>query len=470
MRNWSVGLAVALIVVLVAASAEAISSGPGGRVYTTSRGTATADCITLTSILIAANWDNGGMTSHGTINDGWTYGRHAYYGISPEVENPGQAPGYANLVMGVFYDNTPGSAFAAPAQTMDVVRIAPANGSNSVTLLGDGRASTLGTTWYPGSQRRYHTDRGEFAAPDPAGLFTGASNRYITTQADYRRALNINYDNDGSGDITDVDADTWAQTSGDSGAVGGYSGYANDFEIVGNRMYTNDSYAGNYGGGEDVSSIRYYQSNPATKALSSKLFYVSQGLQGPFRGGPVAIHFTNTGIAAAKLSGIDTVWTYGVDNNNLLNGVKGIYMFQDLNGDGDAMDNAAVTGSRNEWTRIFDANSAAGVWNDPTDANILDLELVTNADNDMFLLVLDGNTVGGTIGRHLWVMALADNGVYLGGDSNVKLIATTQEGITLGTEIEFDPTSAVIPEPATLLLLGSGVLSAAGWLRRRRMR
>ncbi len=110
----------ALIVLLAATSVQAISSGPGGRLYTTSRGAANVDCITLKSFVIASNWDNSGMTSHGTIYDGWTYARHPHYGISPEVENPGQAPGYANLVMGVFYDCAPVSAYASPAQTLDV--------------------------------------------------------------------------------------------------------------------------------------------------------------------------------------------------------------------------------------------------------------------------------------------------------------------------------------------------------------
>jgi len=268
--------------------------------------------------------------------------------------------------------------------------------------------------------------------------------------------------------ITDDDADLWSQSAGGSGGVGGFNTFASDFEIVRNRMYVNDSYYSHYGT-QDVSGIVRYTSNPATKALSMSLFYVSQGSLGPWRGGPVYIRYGNSGQAATKLNGIDTVWCFGVDNNAMLRGVAGIYRFQDLNGDGDAMDNAAVTGTRDEWMRIFEASSATGTWNDPTTTNILDLELVTDSANHLYLLVLDGNNAGG-IGRHLWVMALADNGEYLGGSSSVKLIATVQQGFDLGTEIEFDPTPAPIPEPVTLLTVATAALALIGCVRRRRLR
>ena len=129
MRNWSAGLSAVVIVALVATSAHAISSGPGGRIYTTSRFDNGTKYVALSSILIGANWDNAGLvgvsqTRHGKIYDNYDHGDHQNWGISPEIETPGQAPGYANLVMGLAYNNSPASTISG-GQTMDVVRITP---------------------------------------------------------------------------------------------------------------------------------------------------------------------------------------------------------------------------------------------------------------------------------------------------------------------------------------------------------
>jgi len=96
-----------------------------------------------------------------------------------------------------------------------------------------------------------------------------------------------------------------------------------------------------------------------------------------------------------------------------------------------------------------------------------------DSDNKMFLMVQQ--TIGGWhLGYVVWVMELQDNGDYVGGtDGVVKILQTWSPdpeswSYSSGSSIEFDKN--MIPEPATLLLLGTSALGVLGYLRRRRMR
>ena len=91
----------------------------------------------------------------------------------------------------------------------------------------------------------------------------------------------------------------------------------------------------------------------------------------------------------------------------------------------------------------------------------------------------------------MYVLELDDNGEWAGGADAFKVIfskkAGSWPGVTTGwelgpndgtggtgagNEIEFDSNAKVgvpIPEPATMLLLGTGALGLIGYLRRKRM-
>jgi hypothetical protein len=184
-------------------------------------------------------------------------------------------------------------------------------------------------------------------------------------------------------------------------------------------------------------------------------------------------------MAATKIGGIPTLWAVVRDiwGREKPAGTWGVAIFQDLNGDGDAMDNAQVTGTRNEWRYVYDASDVTSTDPYPFDdpfGGWTDLELVRNADNHMFLLV--SNTGSNWFyGNGMYVLQLDDNGDYTGGNDNFKPIyfggraeanRCPLTGFNLSGDFEFDS----IPEPTTVLLLGTGALGVLAHFRRRRTR
>jgi hypothetical protein len=102
-----------------------------------------------------------------------------------------------------------------------------------------------------------------------------------------------------------------------------------------------------------------------------------------------------------------------------------------------------------------------------------DIEFVMNPDNHVRTLIW--NTFAG----EMWALNLADNclaGDPLGTGKRLFVVHQSPTVSTIGPsgqysgfEIDMNP-SAAIPEPGTLLLLGTGALGALGWMRRRRMK
>jgi len=126
---------------------------------------------------------------------------------------------------------------------------------------------------------------------------------------------------------------------------------------------------------------------------------------------------------------------------------------------------------------IYDDDTLAGSENDIGSG---DVELVKDPTTGKWtLLILDGGSSWSATDARILAIELGSNGDFSGASDGVVVVATGIEtgGPTGGNfscqypgmEFDADPAGGVIPEPGTLLLIGTGVLGLVGYIRRRRM-
>ena len=502
MKKLSVCMGVLVALLWAVSSTQAITQGPGGRLYMTHYDT-TSGGIVLRSLVLDENWDavNGGTTdweSNGVVGDNNDGTNHRNAGISPELMTYG-GDGYGTQLFGIYYNNTPVSLIAGE-ETMDAVEVTPSSGSCTSTLIGDGKANPTGSSWYNSTTAsKACTDRGWVALPDPEGGFL--SEGQIITSAQGRRShIHVNCD---CADDADTDPTNSGDRCGDGVAPNDYVNYSDytfgnvtDYEFLGDRLYVMSSYWGDPASGPGAGLGYYTRETDGTLTAHETgfLYHDPNVMSGGATNTNGILLESIQGVAVTEVTIADGDYAgthhaaYAACNLRSWNDPTGgsitaLGLFVDLNDDGDAMDNdiGEIT-----WIYRSDDPVINSDW-DPG-ATWVDMEIVENADGKKFLMILRDhgtNSEPGGACDYVLVLELEDNGDWVGTADAMKVVcyAGTPGGSwwsetltgwpTLGREIEFDSnlnkSGDAIPEPATMLLLGTGALSAIGYVRRRRM-
>ncbi len=433
--RFSTWVAASVALVVSVSSAYGITAGPGGKIYFMSDGP-DSTAATLAALRIGTDWTTttGDYYSLGTVAD---VAKPNDYVRSPEILVSGGMDGWAALGLGINY--------SGDATKMQLLSVQTNATGNTVTVLGTGRSSGTG-----------NTNTSIYGFPDVKGTFTGHAGAFVVSSGGTAYAV---WDADSSGNAGDSDADYHA-----AGAAFSYPHYA---DIRGAYMfgYSNSYYddppglnlgvTKNLGGGNYRTSFWY------TKPSGDS--------GNPIGSGGISadcVNIKGIGLCTAVYAATTADATAGI--------ARGITMFVDKDRDDCAL-------SAGEQVNIVNLSGTLPVWW-RSDERFYDIEVVKGGDGTRFLLLV-GNTYDGP-DRTLTALKLADNGEFSGNwVSDAKLICQSTDawdGVVssvphfsssvFANNFEFDATVAAVPEPATLLLLGSGALGAAGFLRRRRMK
>jgi len=492
------GLMCGVLAILLMVQGAYAVSGPGGRLYVwydngkvfSGKTDAVPDNRTLMSVAFTPSWDlvDGGHQVYTPVLEDHWYSPAESTGLACVYTRPANNGEYGQMLLGAYYNHTSGSTNdPTTSQVMDILRIAPhADNTYSLTLVHDGRKWT--------NNNAFHTQNAQQVLYDKNGTFTGSAYPSVIT------ACIDAYLNDPGGKeshtvtgwASDVDGDGIFDDTGDGGATETgktFSCYRYSDLALSDRYLVNTA---NYTGSQWYTNLRTTWDSPVgTDNYIQKLYYVDcVTMGGGLWGKGLAVNINTVQwvtigpvIAAADTNhnGIaDVYWTstsFDHDNDPGTPAKPVLLHSEDLNQDGDVLNDPGET----ELVFTFGVNGE----------HVEEQTYWTYAATHLMLVPDNGSgltwsllmTLPGPYDRteQLGVIGLgSDNGDWDGTSKYItysedtsgvhnlylwKILNNADSHMFMPNEV-----SAIIPEPATLVLVGTGLIGLLGYIRRRRMK
>jgi hypothetical protein len=428
-------LACAMIVGLFASTASALSAGPGAIIYS-SIGTSASSRWTGVQLYRTTVDTAWAATQVGYNFDCITFVARAgtLYGGTPnrvEVWDPRITGGQGDLALVATV--TTYNSTSDEHNPYDVVRVdadTPANNKTWTTgLTGNILMLRCGGPWAGGSGTTEVATTALRTSANWGGKTTNGIGIALNGGS-----LSYRYDANGNGwcdnNVTAPLEYVMTTTA--------YGSYPSDQEFgIDGAVYV--GYSSSSGG---TGGIQRYTNTGS--AFTATTFATVGGAGNPM--GTTTDASSNLGVAVGGTSNRAIV--YAAANDDC--GAMSIFALVDGNGDGQAL----WSDSNDKVIRLWKSGQL-GV----SQGTVWDLEYLKDGNNQQWLLFSGGSALNGLYS--LYAMQLGDNGLVA---VNGMKIADGAAGRFF--EVDADP----VPEPATLLLVGTGAISLLGAIRRKRMR